>query len=97
MIRQKCRTGAPIPRKASPGNFIDRIRGSLLIVHGLADSNVGPENSHTAHRELTEAGIAHEMLLFENEGHGVFRRRNVATYLARSAAFFSAAFGDIDD
>ena len=79
---------------ASPGNFIHQIRGKLMIVHGLADSNVGPENTHTAVRELTAAGIPHEVMLFENEGHGVFRRSNVAEYLRRSAAFFEAAFAN---
>lgn len=78
---------------ASPGNFIHHIKGHLMIVHGLADSNVGPENTHTAVRELTAAGIPHDLLLFDNEGHGVFRRSNVETYLARSAAFLSRAFG----
>ncbi|THD85610.1 S9 family peptidase [Aliigemmobacter aestuarii] len=77
---------------ASPGNFIDRIRGHVMIVHGLADSNVGPENTHVALRELTAAGIPHEAMLFENEGHGVFRRSNVETYLTRSAAFLERAF-----
>ncbi|GAB1480824.1 prolyl oligopeptidase family serine peptidase [Paracoccaceae bacterium] len=79
---------------ASPGNFIHQIKGKLMIVHGLADSNVGPENTHTAVRELTAVGIAHEVMLFENEGHGVFRRSNVAEYLRRSAAFFEAAFAN---
>jgi len=79
-------------QNASPANFIDRIRGSLMIVHGLADSNVGPENTHTAIRELTAAGIPHEVLLFEDEGHGVFRRSNVETYLHRSAEFLERAF-----
>ena len=77
---------------ASPGNFIDQILGHVLIVHGLADSNVSPENTHTAVRELTTAGIPHELLLFEAEGHGVFRRSNVEIYLARSAAFLERAF-----
>ncbi|MEZ5798075.1 MAG: prolyl oligopeptidase family serine peptidase [Paracoccaceae bacterium] len=77
---------------ASPGRFIDRIRGHLMIVHGLADSNVGPENTHTAVRELTGAGIPHQVMLFENEGHGVFRRSNVAAYLRASAAFLQQAF-----
>ncbi len=77
---------------ASPGNFIDRIRGHVMVVHGLADSNVGPENTHTAVRELSAAGIPHELLLFANEGHGVFRRANVQTYLERSAAFLERAF-----
>ena len=89
-------TPEELPEKyanASPGNFIDRIRGQVLIVHGLADSNVGPENSHVAVRDLTAAGIAHEALLFANEGHGVFRRLNVATYLERTAQFLARAFG----
>ncbi len=63
-----------------------------MIVHGLADNNVGPENTHTAVRELTAAGIPHELLLFEDEGHGVFRRSNVAAYLTRTAAFLEQAF-----
>ncbi len=77
---------------ASPGHFIQQITGQLMVVHGLADSNVGPENTHVALRELTAAGIAHEALLFEDEGHGVFRRTNVAIYLQRSAALFERAF-----
>ena len=77
---------------ASPGRFIDRIRGHVMIVHGLADSNVGPENTHAAVRELTAAGIPHEVMLFENEGHGVFRRSNVEAYLRQSADFLDRAF-----
>ena len=65
-----------------------------MIVHGLADSNVGPENTHTAVRELTAAGIPHEVMLFRDEGHGVFRRRNVTAYLRKSADFLEKAFRD---
>ncbi|MBL9050095.1 MAG: S9 family peptidase [Tabrizicola sp.] len=77
---------------ASPGRFIDRIRGHVMIVHGLADSNVGPENTHVAIRELTVAGIPHEAMLFDNEGHGIFRRGNVEAYLDRVAGFLDRAF-----
>ena len=65
-----------------------------MVVHGLADSNVGPENTHVAIREMTEAGIPHEVMLFGNEGHGVFRRSNVETYLERSLAFLTRAFAE---
>ena len=78
---------------ASPGNFIRNIRGHVMIVHGLADSNVGPENTHAAVRDLTAAGIPHEVMLFADEGHGVFRRSNVAAYLARTVVFLERAFG----
>ena len=77
---------------ASPGNFISQIRGQLMIVHGLADSNVGPENSHTAIRELKAAGIPHQTLLFENEGHGVARTSNLKLYLESTARFLEIAF-----
>ncbi|MCC5972980.1 MAG: S9 family peptidase [Rubellimicrobium sp.] len=81
---------------ASPGSFIDRIRGALLIVHGLADSNVGPENTHAAVRDLAAAGIPHDVMLFENEGHGVTRRGNLAAYLAKTAVFLERAFAKPD-
>ncbi len=78
---------------ASPGNFVHQIRGAVMIVHGLADSNVGPENTHVAVRELTAAGIPHEVLLFENEGHGIARTSNHALYMSRAAAFLAQSFG----
>ncbi len=78
--------------RASPGNFVADIRGQVMVVHGLADSNVGPENSHVALRELVLARIPHEAVLYDNEGHGVFRRSNVADYLERTAAFLLKAF-----
>ena len=86
-----------VPEKyanASPGRFIGDIRGHVLIVHGLADSNVGPENTHVAVRELTAAGIPHEVMLFSNEGHGIVRRTNVETYLTRTASFLERAFAE---
>ena len=88
-------TPEELPEKydnASPGRFIDDIRGHVMIVHGLADSNVGPENTHAAVRDLTAKGIPHEVLLFADEGHGVYRRSNVETYLRASAAFLARAF-----
>lgn len=77
---------------ASPGNFIADIRGHVMIVHGLADSNVGPENTHAAVRDLTAAGIPHQVMLFDDEGHGVTRRHNLARYLAQTAVFLETAF-----
>jgi len=77
---------------ASPGRYIADVRGHILVVHGLADTNVGPENTHAAIREMTALGIPHEVLLFADEGHGVFRRANVETYLRATADFLARAF-----
>lgn len=91
--------GSPdeVPEKyanASPGQFADQIRGRVLVVHGLADTNVGPENTHAAVRELTALGKVPQVLLFPDEGHGVTRRGNLAQYLETTARFLAEAFGD---
>jgi dipeptidyl aminopeptidase/acylaminoacyl peptidase len=77
---------------ASPANFIKNIRGRILIVHGLADSNVSPENTHLACRDLDAAGIAYELLTFPDEGHGIYKAGNREELLLRMEGFFSAAF-----
>ena len=77
---------------ASPGNHIRAIRGAVMIVHGMADSTVGPQNSLVAVRELTAAAISHQAVFYQDEGHGVFRRGNVADYLARTVTFLEGAF-----
>ena len=79
----------------SPGNFIDRIKGRLLIVHGLKDTNVSPENTWAAVRDLDRAGIGYELLTFDNEGHGIYRAGNRTELFKRVAAFFAAAFASV--
>jgi dipeptidyl aminopeptidase/acylaminoacyl peptidase len=77
---------------ASPANFIDRIKGRLMIVHGMRDSNVSPENTRAAIRDLDRAGIQYDLLTFDNEGHGIYRAGNRETLFRRVAEFFEDAF-----
>ena len=79
---------------ASPANFIDRIRGRLMIVHGLKDSNVSPQNTHAAIRDLDKAGIHYELLTFDNEGHGIYRAGNREVLFRRLADFFQDSFAN---
>ena len=76
----------------SPGNFIDRIKGRLMIVHGMRDTNVSPENTLAAVRDLDKAGIPYELLTFDNEGHGINRAGNRELLLRRVAGFFEESF-----
>jgi len=78
---------------ASPANFIRSIKGRLLIVHGLADSNVSPENTRVACRDLDAAGIPYTLLTFPDEGHGIYKAGNREKLLTTMNDFFSAAFG----
>lgn len=77
---------------ASPKNFVDRIKGRLMIVHGLADSNVSPANTDLAIKDLDARRIPYRLLTFPDEGHGIYKAGNRARWLAEMADFFAEAF-----
>jgi dipeptidyl aminopeptidase/acylaminoacyl peptidase len=79
-------------RERSPVNFVENIRGELLIVQGLRDPNVTQDNVHAVTRALDELGIAYELLTFEDEGHGIARPKNLKVLYPRLADFFEGAF-----
>jgi dipeptidyl aminopeptidase/acylaminoacyl peptidase len=78
----------------SPINFVKNIRGRLLIVQGLQDPNVTPDNVHAVTRALDELGIAYELLTFEDEGHGIAHPRNLKVFYTRLAGFFEGVFSE---
>jgi dipeptidyl aminopeptidase/acylaminoacyl peptidase len=81
-------------RERSPINFVQNITGALLIVQGLRDPNVTPQNVSEVTRALQDAGVEYQLLTFEDEGHGIRRPHNQRTMYARLAAFFAQAFAD---
>jgi dipeptidyl aminopeptidase/acylaminoacyl peptidase len=78
----------------SPINFVRNIRGRVLIVQGLQDPNVTPDNVHAVTRALDELDIPYELLTFEDEGHGIARPRNLKILYPRLADFFETAFSE---
>jgi len=84
---------AEIPEKyaeRSPINYVKNIRGGLLIVQGARDPNVTPENVRLVRQFLDEGRIPYELLVFEDEGHGIYKPANEAVLYARLADFFDA-------
>ncbi|NOG51885.1 MAG: prolyl oligopeptidase family serine peptidase [Chloroflexi bacterium] len=79
--------------KASPVNFVQNISGQLLIVQGLNDPNVTPDNVHTVRKALDRHNIEYSVLAFEDEGHGILRPHNLKTLYPALVDFFAAAFG----
>ncbi|GAC1547812.1 MAG: hypothetical protein NVS2B7_23550 [Herpetosiphon sp.] len=77
----------------SPINFVDRIQGKVLIVQGLRDPNVTPENVRQVVTRLDHEEIDYEVLTFEDEGHGIAKPANQATLYRRLADFFDQALG----
>ena len=76
----------------SPVHFVQDIRGELLIVQGLKDPNVTPENVRVVAQALERTGVSYELLTFEDEGHGISRPENLHTLYPRLADFFERAF-----
>ena len=79
-------------RERSPIHFVTNIRGRLLIVQGMQDPNVTPENVHAVRTALDAAAIPYTVLAFADEGHGIMRPANRQTLYRRLAAFFAEAF-----
>ncbi|MEP6988774.1 MAG: prolyl oligopeptidase family serine peptidase, partial [Chloroflexota bacterium] len=67
----------------SPINFVKDIKGSLLIVQGLQDPNVTPENVRAVKQALDSASIEYQLLAFDNEGHGIDRPENLKILYTR--------------
>ena len=76
----------------SPINHVGNIKGHLLIVQGLQDPNVTPENVRAVEKALSEAGVPYQLLGFEDEGHGISKPRNQKVLYLRLEEFFARAF-----
>jgi dipeptidyl aminopeptidase/acylaminoacyl peptidase len=76
----------------SPINFVHRIEADLLIVQGMQDPNVTPENVRVVCQALQTARVEHQLLAFEDEGHGIIRQENRQKLLVELTQFFYRAF-----
>src|SRR5712664_518507 len=56
-------------RLGSPLTHIDRLRGKLLLIHGMIDENVHFRHTARVMQALIDAGKAFETLLYPNERH----------------------------
>ncbi len=78
-------------RERSPIHFVQDIRGSLLIVQGAMDPNVTPQNVTDVVERLKAHGIAYDLLVFEDEGHGIVKPTNQRRLYTALAGFFDSA------
>ena len=85
-----------IPQKyyeRSPINYVQDIQGKLLIVQGALDPNVTPENVRQVRARLEEHHIPYQLLVFDDEGHGIAKPANQERLYPELAHFFEKAFG----
>jgi dipeptidyl aminopeptidase/acylaminoacyl peptidase len=77
----------------SPINFVRDIKGQLLIIQGALDPNVTPENVRQVRNKLEESGIPYDLLVFDDEGHGIVKLANQERLYACLADFFDESLG----
>lgn len=65
----------------SPVNFAEKFKGKLLIVHGMADDNVHPQNSYDMISALVGANKMFEMQLYPNSNHGIYTGKNTSYHI----------------
>lgn len=75
----------------SPINFVQDIRAQLFIVQGAQDPNVTPENVRQVRERLHQYKIPYDLLVFDDEGHGIIKSTNQAALYTRLSEFFNRA------
>lgn len=56
----------------SPINFVKKLRGKYLLVHGTTDDNVHVQNSMDLVSALVNANREFDMFLYPNKNHGIY-------------------------
>jgi dipeptidyl aminopeptidase/acylaminoacyl peptidase len=71
----------------SPITHVDRIRAPLFIVHGANDPRVPVGEARQIHEALTARGTRCELLVYDDEGHGLQKLANRLDAYPRAVAF----------
>jgi dipeptidyl aminopeptidase/acylaminoacyl peptidase len=84
---------AALFRERSPLVYLDDIKAPLLVFQGANDSNVPKAESDLLVAVLKELKKPHEYVVYDDEGHGFTRRKNVLDSSRRTAEFFVKHLG----
>jgi dipeptidyl aminopeptidase/acylaminoacyl peptidase len=77
----------------SPLSRVDDITIPVLVAQGRHDPRVKVAEAEQIVAALTEKGIPHEYLLFEDEGHGLARPENREVFYAAAERFLATHLG----
>ena len=74
---------------ASPLRHADAIRAPLFVIHGRNDPRVPVGETEQMVARLKERKVRCELVIYEDEGHGLARRANRLDALPRAVAFLA--------
>jgi dipeptidyl aminopeptidase/acylaminoacyl peptidase len=82
----------------SPIHHLDRLATPLIVLQGLDDEVVPPNQAQMIVDALAARGLTHAYLAFAGEGHGFRQGPNIIRALEAEAYFYSQVFGfDLGD
>jgi len=79
--------------RASPLRRADEIRAPLFIIHGANDPRVPVSEARQLAASLERRGVDHELVVYEDEGHGLAKLRNRLDAYPRAVEFLAARLG----
>jgi dipeptidyl aminopeptidase/acylaminoacyl peptidase len=77
----------------SPLSRVDDIRIPVLVAQGENDPRVKRAESEQIVQAMSERGIAHEYVMYENEGHGLAKPENRLDFYHRADRFLAKHLG----
>ncbi len=80
-------------RQRSPVHYLDEISCPVLVLQGLDDKVVPPNQAEAIVAALEANGIPHAYLAFEGEGHGFRGATAIRASLEAELSFLGAVFG----
>jgi dipeptidyl aminopeptidase/acylaminoacyl peptidase len=80
-------------RERSPVHHLERIASPVLLLQGLDDKVVPPNQAEAMVAALTAKGIPHAYLAFEGEGHGFRGADAIRRATEAELSFLGAVFG----
>jgi dipeptidyl aminopeptidase/acylaminoacyl peptidase len=78
--------------EASPLTRVDAIRAPLFVIHGRNDPRVPVSEAEQLSASLDARGVHCELVIYEDEGHGLARLENQLDAYPRAIAFLDDAF-----
>ncbi len=72
----------------SPVNHASKLKGNLLLICGMADDNVHPQNSYDMVTALVGADKQFESQFYPNSNHGIYTGKNTTIHLYKRMTDF---------
>jgi dipeptidyl aminopeptidase/acylaminoacyl peptidase len=86
-------TDRPLLERLSPLTHVDRLRAPLLIIHGRNDPRVPLGEAEQIHAVARAKGLRSDLLVYDDEGHGLAKLANRLDAYPRVATFLDEVLG----